>query len=193
MTTEQIHKEVIKQAIERLQRGQSFWMEWNDGFEHPIGVRPLDRTDPWVAQCNITYYLGGLPLKIPKGFACDGASVPRLFWLILGFLPTDPALYAAFPHDYIYRTQTGYERILADGALLAGLLSLNPYTLTEDEPETYGEIISDTINDILHQFWIFRSYMMYYGVRFGGWITWRRHKKRLQREREANQTPANGS
>lgn len=54
-------------------------------------------------------------LVVPVGFESDGASVPRLFWSTV-FPPGDTrALFAAFVHDYIYRTHPlGWTRAEAD-------------------------------------------------------------------------------
>jgi hypothetical protein len=49
-------------------------------------------------------------LYVPRGFECDGNSLPRLAWLVA--LPTDYAE-AGMVHDWLYR-QYGYSRQLAD-------------------------------------------------------------------------------
>jgi len=58
-------------------------------------------------------------LTVPAGFESDGASVPRFFWRSV-FPPGDSkALYAAFVHDYIYRTHPeGWTKHMADKAFL---------------------------------------------------------------------------
>ena len=41
---------------------------------------------------------------IPKGYVCDGASIPRVFWSIVGS-PFDPNnAVGAWAHDYLYLT-----------------------------------------------------------------------------------------
>ena len=64
-----------------------------------------------------------LELNIPAGFASDGASVPRFFWRAV-FPPGDThALYAAFVHDYIYRTHpVGWTKSMADRLFLELLI-----------------------------------------------------------------------
>lgn len=56
-----------------------------------------------------------MALSIPIGFESDGASVPRFFWRLV-FPPGDSrALYAAFVHDYVYRTHPrGWTKANAD-------------------------------------------------------------------------------
>jgi hypothetical protein len=44
------------------------------------------------------------PVRVPKGFACDLASVPQLFWGINP--PTGRYAYAAIIHDYLFWVQT---------------------------------------------------------------------------------------
>ena len=41
-------------------------------------------------------------IKIPKGFITDGASIPRLFWSLIGG-PWGKYGYAAIVHDFILR------------------------------------------------------------------------------------------
>lgn len=41
-------------------------------------------------------------IRIRRGFIWDGASVPRLFWTILGFYPGGIMLPCSLPHDDIY-------------------------------------------------------------------------------------------
>jgi hypothetical protein len=42
-------------------------------------------------------------LVIPKGFVCDGASVPRLIWTLSGLRPDGLIRAAALIHDFIYQ------------------------------------------------------------------------------------------
>jgi hypothetical protein len=39
-------------------------------------------------------------ITVPKGFITDGASIPRIFWSLLG--PFGPYFQAAIVHDYLY-------------------------------------------------------------------------------------------
>jgi hypothetical protein len=39
-------------------------------------------------------------VTVPMGFVTDGASIPRMFWSIMG--PHGPWFYAAIIHDYLY-------------------------------------------------------------------------------------------
>jgi len=89
-----------------------------------------------------------LHLEIPAGFKSDGASVPRLFWRAV-FPPGDThALYAAFVHDYIYRTHpVGWTKSLADRLFRVLLIE--------------GGIPRR------------RAWMAYFGVKFFGFKAWK--------------------
>lgn len=150
----------VVKAKERILRGE-LDIQWNDGFLFPIAIDVYDRVNPWVAQCAISYAMPDWSIEIPKGFRCDGASVPRALWLVLGFSPTDPALLAAFPHDFSYRN--GRRRALADVVLYVGLLDLNPYNTNPGK-----------------WLWRLRSWFIYAGVRCFGWLAWR--NDRIERE-----------
>lgn len=86
-------------------------------------------------------------IHIPAGFQSDGASVPRAFWGLV--FPQDDlsSMYAAFFHDYLYRTHPkGWTRKDADEEFLF-LLKLG------DVPTA-------------------RATMAYFGVRLFGAIAW---------------------
>jgi hypothetical protein len=56
--------------------------------------------------------LGGCyPIVVPRGFASDGASVPRAFWRL--FPPLGRYTGAAVLHDWLYRTKA-VSRAVAD-------------------------------------------------------------------------------
>jgi hypothetical protein len=45
-------------------------------------------------------YVGSVIIRVPEGFVTDGASVPRLFWSLLG--PFGSYFSAAIIHDFLY-------------------------------------------------------------------------------------------
>jgi hypothetical protein len=58
---------------------------------------------------------------LPRGYVCDGASIPRIFWSIIGS-PFDPEkVPAAFCHDALYLTHA-VSRPVADEVLFQLLL-----------------------------------------------------------------------
>ena len=77
-----------------------------------IEVHRSDRKGNVYRLLEPIYYMD---LAIPVGFESDGASVPRFFWRLV-FPPSDSrALYAAFVHDYVYRTHPrGWTKSNAD-------------------------------------------------------------------------------
>lgn len=61
------------------------------------------------------------PVRVPKGFVTDLASIPRPFWSVLS--PTAAYAYAAIIHDYLYWTQV-CGRPTADEILRIGMEEL---------------------------------------------------------------------
>jgi len=51
---------------------------------------------PWTAQ------LHGILFGAPTGFVCDGASIPRFFWRLIGHPLQEPIVRAAILHDAAY-------------------------------------------------------------------------------------------
>lgn len=50
------------------------------------------------------FHIDNRTIWIPCGYICDGASIPRIFWSIIGS-PFDPInIVGAWPHDYLYLT-----------------------------------------------------------------------------------------
>jgi hypothetical protein len=84
---------------------------------HRRGIYPLLIRPPFIVpfgDWDYFYLAGNLdwepnkgqnykPVRVPRGFVTDLASVPRAFWSIL--TPTGRYAYAAVVHDYLYWTQ----------------------------------------------------------------------------------------
>jgi hypothetical protein len=52
---------------------------------------------------------------VPEGFVSDGASIPAMFWVIVGPPLGSNHLIASIVHDYLCESATDYsERLLAD-------------------------------------------------------------------------------
>lgn len=70
----------------------------------------------WMVAESFKYYVGSEDsdevIEVPKGFMSDGASIPKIFWSLIGG-PTGKYFYAAILHDYLYYTKT-YKRWKAD-------------------------------------------------------------------------------
>lgn len=72
-------------------------------------LRPMcESGELYILMEDFTY----AGLTVPKGFRCDGASVPRYLWHLL---PRDGMhRCAALIHDYLYVNHSGYTRKEAD-------------------------------------------------------------------------------
>jgi len=55
----------------------------------------------------------GVEIGIPKGFTCDGSSIPRFFWRVCGSPKMSVNLKPGILHDYLYRTNM-YDREYCD-------------------------------------------------------------------------------
>ena len=114
-------------------------------YKGDLIVKPLDDGIFWELQEPFSFQT---PFHkdffcIPKGFLTDFASIPKLFWSILGSPATTKARKAAVCHDFLYQQGSSYgTREDADNAFL--------YLMTEDNVG------------------IIKRYSMYYAVRLGG-------------------------
>lgn len=83
-------------------------------------AKPLPRERKYVLKED--FKLGSL--TIPKGFKWDGASIPRVFWSVIGSPFSPDLMRASLIHDFLYRRKdvrakctdvTFYKVLLADG------------------------------------------------------------------------------
>lgn len=136
----------------------------------PLQVEKLGRRSWRLLRDWIYKTRSGLTITVPAGFACDLASIPRIFWTAVG-APADYAE-AATCHDYIYR--------LRDRAF-AAIPGLAEYL------EITGPLTSRKAHGILRQ-WADSMYYhaladmgvgranrraQYRFVRVFGWFVWR--------------------
>ncbi len=99
-------------------------------------------------------------IKVPAPFTYDLASIPSLVWFIVS--PWDVALESLF-HDMLYREQIVRRRV-ADQTMLS---------MMEDRGVPY--LIRLTV---------------YFGVRIGGWVAWKKHAAENRAARIAEQNKA---
>lgn len=102
-----------------------------------------DVTFDVVNMCGVT-----LSIDVPKGFVCDGASIPRIFWSITGHPLSGGPLRAAICHDHLCNQAT-----------------------TQAERR-----FADTIFDwVMEQSGVpnWRRRVMFLAVRFYGWYVWK--------------------
>lgn len=98
----------------------------------------------------------GRRYRVPAGFPCDGASVPRLLWM---FFPPFGENYeaAAWLHDFLYQHA---EAIDVDG---------RPITRAEADGLMRAAARATGYNAL-------GAWALYLGVRAGGWCPWRRYR-----------------
>ncbi len=98
------------------------------------------------------YYQTALGLVVvPENFRSDGASMPRLFWRMIGHPFQMQYLREAILHDWLYRTQP-CSRALAD--------------------RIFYELLAGKVKP-------WRRKLIYLGLRLGGWVAWRQNRKEM--------------
>jgi hypothetical protein len=127
-----------------------FWAVWT----WLMGVRQ------WEITKDFHFTLQGEDYVIPKGFQFDGASVPKFLGAWLS--PVGVLLMGGLVHDYAYR----YACLLKKGKKETSKI----YTQKETD------IIFRDINIEVNGF-VVLNYLAYWGLRLGGWLTWRSHRK----------------
>lgn len=84
--------------------------------------------------------------SVPEGFNTDGASIPPLLWPVIGSPFRPRFVRAAVLHDWLYRTGT--------------------HTRSEAD-KIFREVLwNDGVG--------WRAWVMWAGVRLGGWLFWHR-------------------
>lgn len=110
----------------------------------------LEATTPgrWVVLSDLIWDSDSERYVVPRGFETDLASIPRILRWLLDQNGTSRR--AAVLHDYLYREQP-VSRAIADEIFRRALQA--------------EEMIGPG------------RWMYWSGVRFGGWLAWRRHAK----------------
>lgn len=137
--------------------------------KHPWLAFPvvLDREFPMVDCTEVSYrvwrldapytvegHREGLPaVTVPEGFHFDGASVPRIFWIIDS--PMGKALRAAVIHDWRYWTHDPNDRLFADDEFFWNCIT--------SKRMGYG-----------------RAQTMYLGLRIGGMFSWNKGTREIE-------------
>lgn len=137
--------------------------------EEELDLRWVDGHD-WIVTKPFTYPSGEYTVVVPFGFRTDFASIPRVLWNILP--PTGTYGKAAVLHDFMYQTGKWMidgvpcTRSSADSVLRAGMDDCGVGGLTR--------------------------WMIYTGVRVGGWVRWNECRLRdvAEPDRKATATQA---
>ena len=126
-------------------------------------IRPIeDGKYRLAADYKLGY--GANRFVIRQGFIHDGASVPRLVWTLTGLRPDGLLRAAALIHDALYQY----------------LGKLPTFWIYPYRAYTRGEC-DLAFYDIMRAAGVSRwkANLAYYGVRAGGWNSWRKYKRRL--------------
>jgi hypothetical protein len=133
-------------------------------FLDPLELEYVDGKK-WKLTTEFDYRLGAIDgpeaVHVPKGFLTDFASVPRLLWNI--FPPTGGYGKAAVIHDFLYQYR------LVKWERPAG-------TLTRLVERGEADAILNEGMEVLGVGRVTR-WMIYRGVRVGGWVAWRNYRK----------------
>lgn len=125
-------------------------------FLDPIIARD-DGSGRWILAEPLRYQGHTDEFEVPGGFPTDFASVPRIVQSIAPKMGRQNR--AAVLHDYLYALaplvlrKSGYRRI----------------TRKESDGLFRRCMREDRVN-------VLRRWVFYYGVRLGGWLTWRRYR-----------------
>ncbi len=66
----------------------------------PLGIKEFILIDSQETTFSLNNEI--VTLEAPKGFIWDGATIPRLFWSIIGYYPAGIMLPPSLWHDLIY-------------------------------------------------------------------------------------------
>lgn len=117
-------------------------------FHNKIIVHPLPDGNNWITEDWISLSYGNdKSIFVPKGFKTDFGSIVSFLWAIVGAPATGKHRRGVLFHDWIYATQQ-IPRKEADDICL--------------------EIMKFDETNVIQR------YMIYYGVRMGGFISWDR-------------------
>ena len=120
-------------------------------FVTELHVRLLD-DGRWILVEPFSYEIGdkgsGILISVPAGFVTDFASVPRILRWLIDTVGTHGK--AAVLHDYLYSRGVP-TRLIADAVFLEAMGVLGVPCL--------------------------RRWLMFHGVRCGGWYAWRKHRR----------------
>ena len=122
-------------------------------FTKPLIVSPLPDGITWELQEEFVYWIGkknsGEVVYVPRGFKTDFASIPKIFWSIVGG-PTGKYTKAAVVHDYLYVKGT-YSRKRTD------------------------QIFYEAMAVLKVSYW--KRKTMYFAVRIAAWKPWNNYRK----------------
>ena len=125
-----------------------------------IAVSFKTRQGYWEIETPISAEFRGHVIRIPNGFRTDLASVPRIFWCIIG--PFELSVIAPVVHDYLY--------------INVGRLHKKQVFTRKDVDQAFRYFMRE------EGVGCFRRFVAYWAVRFFGWIPWRKYKKNYNKK-----------
>ncbi len=128
----------------------------HNSFLTPLVVEVMPSGKRFRLYNDFTYLWGQTKIPVPAGFETDFASIPRIFRIIIPKLGRWNK--AAVIHDYIYQNR------------IIGMTSYNIlFTFNRKQADI---VFRDAMRDLGVAKW--KRYVMYWGVRVGGWMAWRK-------------------
>jgi len=123
----------------------------------------------WVLEKNFYFTMMGVDCVIPRKFVFDGASVPRFFWFVLH--PTGILMIPGLIHDFGYK----YRYLIKDDRSVGGKIKLSKCFIFKKR-KRWDYIFKKVAIEVNG----FRGVNMlaHLGVRSGGWLAWRKHRKK---------------
>lgn len=152
-------------------------------FASQPAVKAIDtKNSVTLKEWRMIFAIGSVTyvLIIPAGFVFNGASIPRLLWTLLGLAPHGVMDGPALPHDFLYQVQ---------GVIPRGCLKMLKNNRPVDSDRIITRAESDELLNLLCKFFKingYRSWMVWAGVRVGGWHAWNRDTK-VEKKTEATQ------
>lgn len=130
-----------------------------------------DYTAKWTTKKGDT-----VGVTIQAGFVYDGASVPRVFWSLVGIHPDGLMRAASLVHDYLY-VYKGNPPMLKDGygAFIEGAKGIKHGAILRMSRKQVDDLFLRMLKDSGLS-WSKRN-AAYLGVRAGGWVYWKQPKK----------------
>jgi hypothetical protein len=123
-------------------------------FLTPLVAKAISGSEWQLTEPLIYQPPYGLYIKVPAGFPCDLASIPRLFQLLIPV--NDSHRQAATLHDFLY----------AGRGVVEGTAVRQEFTRAECDV-----MFLDAMRESGVPRW--KRYSMYLAVRAGGWAAWR--------------------
>lgn len=123
-------------------------------YKYVVAGTPKDKLPPRI-------------IVVPADFACDGASIPRWLWSIVGVRLGGRIRAAALVHDYAYYWNGDYEKCTCGVNTRGAVDKLFRRIMRQAGMERR------------------RVFMCYWAVRLFGWRAWRKHKRRIASEKRS--------